>query len=103
MLDALRHGQEPFTSVNAFMACGAPQESGSFDTQLMIPQVGFDKSLQGWDLEKHVQGCCPNGCPRIEIDSQLASLLAAWPSLDSCSRRTVIVLLEAVDMSNDDN
>jgi len=68
----------------------------------MIPQTEYDNSLQAQGLEKHVQGCCPNGCPRIEIDSQLASLLAAWPSLDSRSRRTVVALLEAVDMSNDD-
>ena len=56
----------------------------------MIPQTDSDNSLPVQNLEKHVQGCCPYGCPGIEIDLQLACILSAWPTLNRSSRNALL-------------
>ena len=72
------------------------------DTRIMIPQTQSGKLQPDKDLEKHVQGCCPNSCPRIEIDSQLAQIIEAWPSLDSRSQRALLAFVEADEVTNGD-
>ena len=69
----------------------------------MIPQADSNNSLLARHLEKHFRGCCPYGCPRIEIDSLLAQLLAAWPNLDNCSTADLLEMAASNDATIDDN
>ena len=46
--------------------------------RLVIPNVADDNSLQ-----QHAEGCCPYSCPSVEVDAELARIVAAWPQLSS--------------------
>ena len=68
----------------------------------MIPHADSDYTFGHQDIENHVQSYCPYGCPKIEIDSNLAKLIAVWPRLDRCNRAALLGRIEVDGVTDDD-
>jgi hypothetical protein len=81
MPDALRHRQEPFTSANAFMACGAPQESGS-PRHAAYDSAHYPQKPRG---KRTSQTSAAAGAATVlvegSIDADLLGVIQRWPDL----------------------
>ncbi len=60
----------------------------------MIPRVHSGKSLSGKDLPKESKGCCTYFCTSIQIEGNLASLIASWPTLSRTQQQALLTLVQ---------
>ena len=49
----------------------------------MILRLVIPKSLEDNDLQDRPDGRCPHSCPSVEVESNLAHIVAAWPQLST--------------------
>ena len=47
--------------------------------RIMILRLVLPNMLAGVTLQRHAKGCCPQSCPSVEVDADLARIVAAWP------------------------
>jgi hypothetical protein len=62
------------------------------DTRIMILQARFENSLPPSDLEQRGQVRCTHCCTCVELGSELAKLVTAWPSLTRPQRETLATI-----------
>lgn len=55
----------------------------------MILRLVFDNPISAKDLQQAVSGCCPNRCPSVEVEPNLARFVAAWPQLSSADKNAI--------------
>jgi hypothetical protein len=55
--------------------------------RLVIPKVGDANTLQ-----KHAEGCCPHSCPSVEVDADLARIVASWRRMTSEQKGVMVEL-----------
>jgi hypothetical protein len=65
----------------------------------MILQASFGKSLAASDLEQLDQGRCTHCCTRVEVDTELANIVAAWPYLSPARRQVLLLLVKAPNIN----
>ena len=61
--------------------------------RIMILRLVFDNPLVAKDLQQADSSCCPNSCPSVEVDMDLARIVARWQLLTEKDKR---ILFEIV-------
>ncbi len=42
------------------------------------------------DLQQPAEGCCPHSCPSVDVEADLARIVAAWPRMTPEQKRGLV-------------
>ncbi len=61
----------------------------------MILRLVLSNACTDNTLQKHAEGCCAHSCPSVQVDGDLARIVAVWPRMTGEQKRGLVELASA--------
>ena len=70
--------------------CESIPRTPELGPRIMILRLVISNACDDSTLQKHAEACCPHSCASVQVDGDVARIVAAWPRMTAEQKRGLV-------------